>query len=129
MQSSNLTHVSFVSRLLLGFLFIYHGLVPKILWLSATEIQLVNVSGLGISAQIASPIAGLGEIVLGFMIIFNKTILPIYIAALVLLLLLLFVVFTSPQYLIEAFNPVTTNILGLGLCYLIVFCNKHKNVF
>ena len=94
--------------------------------MSATEIQLMNVSGLGIPAQIASPIAGLGEIILGCIIIFKKAILPIYIGALVLILLLLFVVFASPGYLIEAFNPVTTNVLGLGLCYLIIFCSKDE---
>lgn len=129
MQSSKIHHINLVSRLLLGFLFIYHGLVPKILWLSATEIHLVNTSGLGIPAQIASPIAGIGEVILGGIIIFlNKTNLPIYIAALALLLLLLLVGFTSPEYLIEAFNPVTTNILGLGLCYLAIFSSNHKSV-
>lgn len=122
MPNNKLHHVSMVSRFLLGFLFIYHGLVPKILWLDAVEIHLVSLSGLGIPANIASPIAGLGEIILGCMIIvFNKSLVPIYLAASVLLLLLLFVGFLSPQYLVAAFNPLTTNVLGLGLCYLIVF--------
>ena len=129
MQNSKLSHVSFVSRLLLGFLFIYHGLVPKILWLNAVEVHLVSLSGFGIPASIASPIADIGEIVLGCIIIFtNKSYIPVYIAAVVLLLLLLFVGLASPEYLVGAFNPVTTNILGLGLCYLIVFAGKNENV-
>lgn len=126
MQNSKLSHVTFVSRLLLGFLFIYHGLVPKILWLSAVEVHLVSVSGFGIPANIASPLAGIGEIVLGFIIIFfKKSNIPVYIAAVVLFLLLLFVGIASPEYLIGAFNPVTTNILGLGFCYLILFAGKN----
>jgi uncharacterized membrane protein YphA (DoxX/SURF4 family) len=129
MQNSKLSHVSLVSRLLLGFLFIYHGLVPKILWLSAVEVHLVSVSGFGIPANIASPLAGIGEIVLGCIIIFtNKSNIPIYIAAVVLFLLLFFVGLVSPEYLVGAFNPVTTNILGLGFCYLILFVGKNEKL-
>ncbi|MGP4715629.1 DoxX-like family protein [Psychrobacter sp. T6-6] len=125
MQKDKLIHVSFISRVLLGCLFIYHGLVPKILWLSAVEVHLVSISGLDVSAKIASPLAGIGETVLGCAIIsLNKSNTPVYIAAAILLLLLLFVAVASPMYLIGAFNPVTTNILGLGFCYLILFIGK-----
>lgn len=126
MQNHKLTHVSFISKLSLGFLFIYHGLVPKILWLSSVEIHLASLSGLNISANIISPTAGIGEMILGCSIIFfKKSIIPVYIAVIVLLLLLLFVSLVSPKYLIDAFNPVTTNVLGLGFCYLIWF--THDN--
>ncbi|WP_040641862.1 DoxX-like family protein [Psychrobacter aquaticus] len=128
MQNIKLFHVSFVSRLLLGFLFIYHGLVPKILWLSAVEIHLVSLSGLNLPANIVSPLTGIGEIILGCLIIFfRKSTLPVYIAAVALCLLLIFVGLASPEYLISAFNPVTTNILGLGFCYLILFVDKNDN--
>ena len=125
MQKDKLTHVSLVSRVLLGFLFIYYGLVPKILWLSAVEVHLVSTSGLGVPAKIASPLVGIVEIVLGCAIIFlNKSKTPVYIAVATLLLLLLSVAVTSPMYSIGAFNPITTNILGLGFCYLILFVDK-----
>ena len=129
MQNHKLTHVSFISRLSLGFLFIYHGLVPKILWLSSVEIHLVSLSGLNISASIISPIAGIGEMILGCSILFfKKSIIPVYIAVIVLLLLLLFVSLVSPKYLIDAFNPVTTNVLGLGFCYLIWFTHDNQKM-
>ena len=125
MQKDKLTHVSLVSRVLLGFLFIYYGLVPKILWLSAVEVHLVSTSGLGVPAKIASPLVGIVEIVLGCAIIFlNKSKTPVYIAVATLLLLLPSVAVTSPMYSIGAFNPITTNILGLGFCYLILFVDK-----
>lgn len=125
MQKDKLTHVSLVSRVLLGFLFIYYGLVPKILWLSAVEVHLVSTSGLGVPAKIASPLVGIVEIVLGCAIIFlNKSNIPVYIAVAILLLLLLSVAVASPMYSIGAFNPITTNILGLGFCYLILFVDK-----
>ena len=125
MQKDKLTHVSLISRVLLGFLFIYHGLVPKILWLSAVEVHLVSTSGLGVPAKIASPLVDIVEIVLGCAIIFlNKSNIPVYIAVAILLLLLLSVAVASPMYSIGAFNPITTNILGLGFCYLILFVDK-----
>ncbi|WP_087040986.1 MULTISPECIES: DoxX-like family protein [Psychrobacter] len=129
MQNYKLTHVSFISRLSLGFLFIYHGLVPKILWLSSIEIHLASLSGLNISANIISPIVGIGEMILGCSILFfKKSIIPVYIAVIVLLLLLLFVSLVSPKYLIDAFNPVTTNVLGLGFCYLIWFTHDNQKI-
>ncbi|WP_352311054.1 DoxX-like family protein [Psychrobacter sp. W2-37-MNA-CIBAN-0211] len=125
MQKDKLTHVSLISRVLLGFLFIYHGLVPKKLWLSAVEVHLVSTSALGVPAKIASPLVGIVEIVLGCAIIFlNKSNIPVYIAVAILLLLLLSVAVASPMYSIGAFNPITTNILGLGFCYLILFVDK-----
>ncbi len=129
MQSSKLNHVSFISRLSLGFLFIYHGLVPKIFWLSPVEIHLVSLSGVDIPANIVSLLAGIGEVLLGSSVLFfRKSIIPIYMAVVILLLLLLFVGFVSPKYLVEAFNPVTTNMLGLGFCYLIWFTHDNQKV-
>ncbi len=128
MQESKHNHVSFVSRLLLGFLFIYHGLVPKLLWLHPVEVTLVNASGLGLPATIVSPLAGIGEIALGCLIIaVRSSTVPVYMAALALALLLALVGVTSPEQLIGAFNPVTTNILGLGFCYLILFSETKES--
>jgi hypothetical protein len=129
MENNKLLHVNLISRVLLGFLFIYHGLVPKILWLSAAEVHLVDVSGIGISATVMSPLAGIFEILLGCGIIFlRKLNVLIYAAASSLFGLLAYVALMSPSYLIEAFNPVTTNILGIGLCYLILLSQNYDNV-
>ena len=128
MQNRKLAHVSFISRLSLGFLFIYHGLVPKILWLSPVEIHLASLSGLNISANIISPVAGIGEMLLGCSIIFFRKSIIQFIALIVLLLLLLFVSLVSPKYLVDAFNPVTTNMLGMGFCYLIWFTRENQKV-
>ncbi len=127
MKNSPLLQVNLISRLLLGFLFIYHGLVPKILWLSAAEVYLVDISGIGISATYISPLAGIIEILLGCAIIFlRKLDMVIYAAAGALLGLLAYVAVMSPNYLVDAFNPVTTNILGMGLCYFILITQKHS---
>ncbi|MEH6565923.1 MAG: DoxX-like family protein [Halopseudomonas sp.] len=121
MAVDNLRHISFCCRVGLGLLFVYHGLVPKILYLSAIEVSLVEASGAGLPARIASPLAGVVEILLGVLIALRlggKV--PVWLAALALLGLLLYVAVLSPALLVEAFNPVTTNLLGLLLCYLIL---------
>lgn len=119
MESSKMAHVSLTCRWLLGLLFIYHGLVPKILWLDETEIALINASGSLYPASLVSPLAGIGEIILGLIIIFSRSLIPIYVAGVSLIALLLVVAVIMPSLLGAAFNPVTTNVLGLGLCYLI----------
>ena len=129
MKSNPLQQVNIVSRVLLGFLFVYHGLVPKILWLSTAEVHLVDVSGIGISATLISPLAGVLEILLGFaIVVLRKLDFLIYAAAASLLGLLAYVAVMSPGFLVEAFNPVTTNILGMGLCYLILLTQRYEDV-
>tara|TARA_R110000868_G_scaffold41077_1_gene140793 strand:+ start:14420 stop:14827 length:408 start_codon:yes stop_codon:yes gene_type:complete len=121
MASNMLSQAAFLCRLGLGFLFIYHGLLPKILFLSPIEISLVEASGAGVPANIASPLAGVLEIVLGLLIALRlggKP--PVYLAAFALITLLIYVALLSPALLVEAFNPVTTNLLGLLLCFLIL---------
>jgi hypothetical protein len=128
-KSNPLQQVNIVSRVLLGFLFVYHGLVPKILWLSAAEVHLVDVSGIGISATLISPLAGALEILLGCaIVVLRKLDFLIYAAAASLLGLLAYVAVMSPEFLVEAFNPVTTNILGIGLCYLILLTQRYEDV-
>lgn len=131
MNNTNLAFISSICRWSLGFVFIYHGLFPKIIWLSPIEISLVEASGSGIPANIASPLAGVGEIVLGFLIAFWKgSKIPIYIASALLILLLFYVALVNTELLFEAFNPVTTNLPALILCHIILHLEsrpRHQN--
>lgn len=86
-----------LSRLCLGFVFFYHGLVPKILWLSPTEIQIVELHNLSWSANKISAIAGIFEIALALIIVFfNKTLMPVYIAMILLWVLLVDIALVLP---------------------------------
>ena len=123
-----LARIDLICRSLLSFLFIYHGLVPKILWLSPTEASMITASRLEIPASYIAPLAGALEIALGVIIlIYKKSNTPIYAAAIALASLLIYVTTIQPHLLVEAFNPVTTNILGLGLCYLTITLNKTRS--
>ena len=123
-----LARIDLICRSLLSFLFIYHGLVPKILWLSPTEASMITGSGIEISASYIAPLAGAFEIALGCIIaIYSKSNTPIYAADITLPSLLIYVTTIQPHLLVEAFNPATTNILGLGLCYLTITLNKTSS--
>ena len=119
-MKSKLETINIYSRYGLAFVFFYHGLVPKIIWYSPVEHKLVEAHNIDISAAIISAVGGIFEILLAFAIIFcRKKLMPVYIATMLLLVLLLDVGFVMPELLIEAFNPVSTNIAALVLCYVI----------
>tara|TARA_B100002003_G_C13952295_1_gene461651 strand:- start:117 stop:506 length:390 start_codon:yes stop_codon:yes gene_type:complete len=107
-------------RWMLALVFIYHGLVPKLLFLSPVEVQMVEAAGLGLDARVVSPLAGLAEVVLGLVILFGWLgRWPVLAAGLGLVGLLAYVAVFTPMLLIEAFNPVSTNLPALLLCVLI----------
>ncbi len=127
MVKPDFKHLNLVYRLALCFLFLYHGLVPKILWLSDTEIALVRAVGIFDSVELISSLAGIGEILLGLSIIyFRRSLIPVFMAVAILIGLLAYVIFFLPPLLVEAFNPLTTNLLGLVLCYLVISIEKLR---
>ena len=124
MENKLLSKINAIARVTLAFVFAYHGLVPKILWLSPVEASLTNAHNL--DAVIISPIAGIFEIILALCILLLKNSLaPIYLAIVLLLVLLLDVLLIMPSLLIEAFNPVTINIASIVIAYFVCITHKH----
>lgn len=124
MESKLLLKINTIARFTLAFVFAYHGLVPKILWLSPVEAALTNAHHL--DATLISPIAGVFEIILALsIIVFKKSIIPIYIAIALLFALLLDVMLIMPSLLIAAFNPVTINLVTIVIAYLVCITHKH----
>lgn len=124
-EAKLLAHLHSAARAMLAFVFIYHGLVPKILWLSTTEAALATAHGL--YAPIISPIAGLGEILLGGALLFlRRTLFPVYAAIGALVLLLLDVMIMMPALLSEAFNPVTLNLAVIFIAYVVIVTQARQ---
>ena len=124
-MEAKLARIHIAARAVLAFVFIYHGLVPKILWLSTTEAALAAAHGL--CAPIISPIAGVGEILLGGALLFlRRTLLPVYAAIAALVLLLLDVMIMMPALLSEAFNPVTLNLAVIFIGYVVIVTQARK---
>lgn len=118
MIEPRLQQIALLARVALALMFIWHGLVPKILWLSPDEVAMIQAHGFGAVEPIAQ-LAGLGEIALGLLLVLlRRQRWPLLLVAAVLLGLLLDVAWFSPHLLLQAFNPLSTNLAGLALCLL-----------
>lgn len=113
-----------LARITLAFIFLYHGLIPKLLFLDQTELfinqthlDLLNIKA--IQPYMISYAAGIGEVILGLILLFlPKLKWPIWLAFWTLLGLLLDMVLIVPTTLTGAFNPVTLNIAGMVLAWI-----------
>ena len=81
-------------------------------------------SSMGFSNEISYLVtksAGAGEVIFGLLLfVFYKSKPIVIVNIIALIALLLFVVVFQPQLLIEAFNPVTTNIPIIGLSLILL---------
>lgn len=112
---------STIARWTLALVFVYHGLVPKILVLSPVEVQMILAHGSELPFKYIAMVAGVAEIALGLaLILLRRQLWPVWVALFALIVLLIDVVLFSPALLVEAFNPVSTNIAGIGLCLVVL---------
>jgi uncharacterized membrane protein YphA (DoxX/SURF4 family) len=117
-----------LARLVVSLSWIYHGFFPKLFHIAPLE-RLMTGSA-GFSAEISDLITrsvGVGEIVFGLcLLVFYKNKYLVTCNILALIGLLGAVIVVQPQLLIEAFNPVTTNVPLLALS--IIWLNEIKVV-
>ena len=101
----------------LALLWIYQGLVPKLLLRSPSELQIWQFVGFDLaSAQIGVMVSGALEILFGCVfLIWRKAILPHQLNILGLAILLLLVMIVDPLQLTNAFNPVIMNVAMMVL--------------
>ncbi|WMS92444.1 DoxX-like family protein [Pseudoalteromonas sp. HL-AS1] len=106
-----------LARYIVSLSWIYHGFFPKLYHIAPLE-KLMTGSA-DFSAEVSDLItrsAGFGEIIFGLcLFVFYKNKYLVILNVLALIGLLLAVVAMQPQLLIEAFNPVTTNLPLIGL--------------
>ena len=111
-----------VARFIISFSWIYHGLVPKLIWVAPLEKEITASLGLseGLSILVTKS-AGVAEILFGMLFFFlykNKLINQLNIIGLTGLLA--FVAIFNTHLLAEAFNPVTTNLPLIGLSVVLM---------
>ncbi|MFC4766096.1 DoxX-like family protein [Effusibacillus consociatus] len=113
--------ISIISKTALGFVWIWEGLVPKILFPSPEEIEMVNRTGLAWwEASSFIPFLGVWEILLGLALIAG--VFPRLTAGVSLVLLLFFslvVPWVEPELLYNPFGAITKN-AGLIACSIVV---------
>lgn len=117
----NMTTVQ-IARYMITFVWLYHGIFPKLVHVAPLE-QLMTGS-IGFSDDISYLItkaAGIGEVIFGLLFfVFYKTKLMNILNILALTFLLLSVAMLQPQLLIEAFNPVTTNLPIMAFSFVLL---------
>lgn len=117
-----------IARYVIAFSWIYHGLFPKLMHIAPLE-RLMTAS-LGLSTEMSDWVtrcAGISEILFGivfFVFYTNKTLNILNIIG--MLALLLFVAILQPQLLIEAFNPVTTNLPLIAFSVILLRANVNQ---
>lgn len=111
-----------LARYIIGLTWIYHGLFPKLLQIAPLERAMTG--SLGLSDELTYLMikaAGIGEIIFGVIFIWcyqSKLVQWLNLAALAGLLF--FAAVMTPFILLEAFNPVTTNLPLMVLGYTLL---------
>lgn len=121
MTERRLGQIAWLARLALALVFLWHGLVPKILWLSPDEVAMIGAHGLPghalFAPEVVARLGGIAEVLLGLALLtIRRQRWPLLVAAAALLGLLLDVALLSPHLLLQAFNPLSTNLAALSLC-------------
>jgi len=110
-----------IARYALTFSWLYHGIFPKLLYVAPYEKLLID--SFGFSEQVSYFItksAGVSEVIFGGVIfIFYRIKSIILLNIFALFGLIIFVAVLQPQLLVEAFNPVTTNIMMIALSVML----------
>lgn len=104
-------------RGVIAFIWLYHGLVPKLLYLHEDELAMNIAAGLshGDAVRLAT-VGGALEIVMAVIVmVFWRQRWPLLITAAAMVVLLAFVILAQPGLLVAAFNPVTTNVAVFAL--------------
>ena len=109
-----------ICRVAIAFVWLYHGLVPKLLGPHPDELAM-NLA-LGISVEAAtrvSYVAGGFELLLGLAILaLPRQRWPLQLTIVLMLALLAYAAWAVPRLLVGAFNPVTINLCVAALAWL-----------
>ncbi|WP_462173956.1 DoxX-like family protein [Pseudoalteromonas xiamenensis] len=118
-----------IARFIVSFSWLYHGIFPKLIHVAPLE--KLMTSSIGFSEYISYFItksAGVGEVLFGVVLFIFYYYKPLIILNIIGLgFLLMFVAVLQPQLLVEAFNPVTTNIPIIGLSFVLLSNTKQSS--
>lgn len=102
-----------LSRLSIAFVWLWHGLVPKLIFRSADELRMLRESGLPGEWL---PWIGIAELLIGISVLMTWRHRKVLLAnGALMIAAALAVALLSPEYLTTAFNPVSLNLAVLAL--------------
>ena len=110
--SKQLATVHAVARVTLALVFLWHGLVPKLLFRHPDELALMRDSGLSAAgAARAVMVIGVAEVVYAVVLLLAWRVRALLLAATVAMAVITpGIVFGSPRFIPAAFTPVTLNL-------------------
>ena len=115
----NLTNLSpnAISRSAIAFVWLYHGLVPKLLGPHRDEIAMNQALGLGREAAVVmATTAGIAEILMAIaVVVFWRERWPMILTIIAMVGLLVYSLVLTPDLALGAFNPVTINVCVIAL--------------
>ena len=106
-----------ICRLVVAFVWVYHGLVPKLLFRQRDEVAMLMAVGVEVNHAVSIlTLIGWGEIAFGllFLLVWRRRRLFL-VNTIFMLGALILVALNSPQYLVAAFNPVSLNSAMIAL--------------
>jgi uncharacterized membrane protein YphA (DoxX/SURF4 family) len=109
-----------LARLTVAFVWLYHGLIPKLIYRNADELSMLRDAGIPPS-HLPAAMSSLGiiEVCIALVLfIFWKARWPLWLTIIGMISALLTVGITSPSFLTAAFNPVTLNLSVAALALI-----------
>ena len=117
-----------IARYIITFAWLYHGLAPKLIEVAPLELLMSGSAGLSDEeTYIFIKAAGIVELIWGIVFFFfyrSRSVILLNILA--LFGLLVSVAVFQPQLLVEAFNPITTNLPLIALSFIILDDIKYR---
>jgi len=125
--SRDRTLVHLLSRLTIAFVWLYHGLVPKLIYRSPDELKMLRDAGIPSSQVLTSLfLLGITEVCFAtILIMFWRSRWPLWLTIIAMGAAFLGVAATSPEFLAAAFNPLTLNLTIVALAVIdLVVCQN-----
>jgi uncharacterized membrane protein YphA (DoxX/SURF4 family) len=112
------THV--LARGTVAFVWLYQGLVPKLVVRHADELSMIRAAGLSAAgARWTCLAAGIAEVTLGLVLLLTwRARWPLWVTVVAMPVALAAVATTAPRFLVAAFNPVSLNLATAALAVI-----------
>ena len=128
-MNENIVRVHVLSRVAVAFVWIYHGLIPKLLGPHRDELYLASLHSIPDSyLPVLLKATGVFEIIFGFIVLlFWRSRWPFVVSIALLTFLLIDIAIIAPEYLRGAFNPVSLNVSVIALSIVGLMTIDHRH--
>ncbi len=125
--SKKISSIIFIANLTIAITWLYHGIIPKLMYMETGELSMVIDSGMFRGNEVAVVyIVGIAEVIFGLLILFfgRKNILH-WLNVFGLLALAIGATFAKPDIYSYPFNPATTEFGIIGLSIIVLLLNNY----